>query len=43
MIKILQINYYINHKNLNKNLKLVIFYLEIIFLFFIKFYLINNE
>ena len=24
MIKILQINYYINHKNLNKNLKLVI-------------------
>ena len=25
MIKILQTNYYINHKNLNKNLKLVIY------------------
>ena len=25
MINILQTNYYINHKNLNKNLKLVIY------------------
>ena len=31
MINILQTNYYINHKNLNKNLKLVIFKLIIIY------------
>ena len=31
MINILQTNYYINHKNLNKNLKLVIYFLEIKF------------